>query len=451
MIIDYFYAIPKTSKDKAMKAIQDTNTIRLPETELPRVVIIGGGFAGLSFAKKLKNKDFQVVMIDRNNFHQFQPLLYQVATSGIVPDSIAFPFRKQFKGYTNVFFRMADVLKIETEKKQVITDIGHVNYDYLIVATGSDTNFFGLEDVQANSLGMKTIQEALDIRSLILQRFEKAVVTTNDEVRDALTNFAVIGGGPAGVETVGAIAEFKKYILPKDYPDLDISMMSIYLIESSDQLLSGMSQKSSEKALKYLKGMDVNVQLGTRVTSYDGLKIKTFNGVEFTAKSVIWTAGVKGNVPDGIDKTSFANGNRLHVNEYSEVKGCSNIYAIGDIAAMISDEYPYGHPMVAQVAIQQGDLLAKNLISQVEGKGLKKFEYRDKGSLATVGKRKAVADIGKFKFGGYFAWILWSAVHLMSISGFKNKLFVGINWMWSYFTYDKGNRLIMRRYKRADK
>lgn len=434
-----------------MQTIKETNTIRLPETELPRIVVIGGGFAGLSFVKKLKNKEFQVVMIDKNNFHQFQPLLYQVATSGIVPDSIAFPFRKQFKNYNNVFFRMAEVLKIDTDIKQVITDIGHVHYDYLVIATGSTTNFFGLEDVQANSLGMKTIQEALDIRSLILQRFEKAVVTTDNELRDALTNFAVIGGGPAGVETVGAIAEFKKYILPKDYPDLDVSMMSIYLIESNDRLLKGMSDKSSEKALKYLNDMDVDVHLETRVTSYDGHSIKTLNEKNLIAKSVIWTAGVKGNIPEGIDEKCFAGGNRLLVNEYSEVKGCSNVYAIGDISAMISDAYPYGHPMVAQTAIQQGDLLAKNLLNQIEGKSLTKFEYKDKGSLATVGKRKAVADIGRFKFGGYFAWVLWSVVHLMSISGFKNKLFVGINWIWSYFTYDKGNRLIMRRYKHADK
>src|SRR5690554_3814095 len=435
-----------------MEVEKEIGKIRLPETDLPRVVVIGGGFAGLTFVKKLKNKAVQVVMVDRNNFHQFQPLLYQVATSGIVPDSIAFPFRKQFKSYKNVFFRMANVLTIETNKKQVITDIGSIDYDYLIVATGSDTNFFGLDDVQANSLGMKSIQEALDIRSLILQRFEKAVITSDDNLRDALTNFAVIGGGPAGVETVGAIAEFKKYILPKDYPDLDTSMMSIYLIESNDSLLKGMSENSSKKAFRYLQELGVNVELNTRVTSYDGLTIKAEVDKEFIAKSVIWTAGVRGSAPNGIHENSYTNENRILVNEFSEIKGCKDIFAIGDIAAMLSDEYPYGHPMVAQVAIQQGDLLAKNLLNQINGKATKKFEYKDKGSLATIGKRKAVADIGRFKFGGYFAWLLWSGVHLMSISGFKNKLFVGINWMWSYFTYDKGNRLIIRRYKkRKDK
>lgn len=426
----------------------NTNTIRLPETDQPRVVVIGGGFAGLSFAKRLKNKDVQVVILDKNNFHQFQPLLYQVATSGIVPDSIVFPFRKQFKKYKNVYFRMGEVLKIETDKKKVITDIGDVNYDHLVIATGSDTNFFGMKNVQANSLGMKSIQEALNIRSLILQRFEKAVVTSDDNIRDALTNFAVVGGGPAGVETVGAIAEFKKYILPKDYPDLDTSMMSIYLIESSDQLLKGMSNQSSTKALKYLEDLGVTVLLKTAVTSYDGLTVETNTQKMLKARSVIWTAGVKGSLPSGIDESSLTKANRLLVDEYSAVKGEKQIYAIGDIAAMISEEYPHGHPMVAQVAIQQGDLLAKNLLASKKGKSKLAFHYNDKGSLATVGKRKAVADIGRFKFGGYFAWLLWSIVHLMSISGFKNKLFVGINWTWSYFTYDKGNRLIVRRYKK---
>ncbi|RFC54829.1 NAD(P)/FAD-dependent oxidoreductase [Brumimicrobium aurantiacum] len=432
-----------------MKVENNKNTIRLPETELPRIVVLGGGFAGLSLAKKFKNQDVQLVVLDKNNFHQFQPLLYQVATSGIVPDSIAFPFRKQFKTYNNVYFRMANVERIDKETKCVYTDIGMVAYDYLIIATGSDTNFFGLEDVQMHSLGMKSIQEALDIRSLLLQRFEKAVVTDDDELRNALTNFAVVGGGPAGVETVGAIAEFKKYILPKDYPDLDTSIMTIYLIESNERLLSGMSDKASKNAIKYLEDLGVKVHLKTRVTSYDGENIKTADDQHFKAKSMIWTAGVRGNVPEGIEEDSLARGNRLVVNEYSEVKGCSDVYAIGDIASMSTKDYPNGHPMVAQVAIQQGDLLAKNILNKWKGKELEKFVYNDKGSMATVGKKKAVADIGRFKFGGYFAWLLWSVVHLMSISGFKNKLFVGINWIWSYFTYDKGNRLIMRRYKKS--
>ncbi len=424
------------------------NKICLPENKLPRVVVIGGGFAGISLIKKLKNKPFQVVVIDKNNFHQFQPLLYQVATSGIEPDSIVFPLRKLFKGYRNVFYRMAEVISIETEQNRVSTNIGVVDYDYLIIATGSDTNFFGLKDVQINSVGMKTIQEALDIRSIILQNLEKAVVTCDDAERDALTNFAIIGGGPAGVETAGAMAEFKKYILPKDYPELDVNMMSIYLIEAGNELLSAMSPKSSKNSLEYLKQMGVDIRLNTVVKAYDGLTIKTDKEAILQAKTVVWTAGVKGNVPFGINKEIVGKGNRIKVDNYSKVMGQENIYALGDLALMSTDNYPKGHPMVAQVAIQQGKLLAKNLMAHLLNKQQQPFKYKDKGSLATVGKRKAVADLSQFQFSGFFAWILWSVVHLMSISGFRNKLLVGINWSWSYFTYDKGNRLIIRKYKK---
>lgn len=423
------------------------DTIRIPETDLKRVVVIGGGFAGLNFVKKLKNKNVQVIVIDRNNFHQFQPLLYQVATSGIVPDSIAFPLRKQFKNYNNVFFRMGEVLRVDSKNKTLITDIGNLKYDYLVLATGSDTNFFGMEDVQENSVGMKSLQEALDIRSMLLQRFEEAVVTSDDNLRDALTNFVVVGGGPAGVETVGAIAEFRRYIVPKDYPDLNASVMSIHLIESGNELLSGMSASSSEKALRYLEAMGAKVHLGNRVISYDGTNIKTNTGLSFRTRSVIWTAGVKGSTPEGISEESYAEARRLLVNEYSELIGHDNVYAIGDIALMRTERYPKGHPMVAPSAIQQGKLLAENLINEMNGKPKKKFVYRDKGSLATIGKRKAVADIWGMKFGGRLAWWVWSFVHLISISGFKNKVIVGLNWAWSYYSYDKGSRIIVRLYR----
>lgn len=423
------------------------DTIRIPETDLKRVVVIGGGFAGLNFVKKLKNKNIQVIVIDRNNFHQFQPLLYQVATSGIVPDSIAFPLRKQFKNYNNVFFRMGEVLRVDSKNKTLITDIGSLKYDYLVLATGSDTNFFGMEDVQENSVGMKSLQEALDIRSMLLQRFEEAVVTSDDNLRDALTNFVVVGGGPAGVETVGAIAEFRRYIVPKDYPDLNASVMSIHLIESGNELLSGMSASSSEKALRYLEAMGAKVHLGNRVISYDGTNIKTNTGLSFRTRSVIWTAGVKGSTPEGISEESYAEARRLLVNEYSELIGHDNVYAIGDIALMRTERYPKGHPMVAPSAIQQGKLLAENLINEMNGKPKKKFVYRDKGSLATIGKRKAVADIWGMKFGGRLAWWVWSFVHLISISGFKNKVIVGLNWAWSYYSYDKGSRIIVRLYR----
>lgn len=431
-----------------MEDCNTENKICLPDTNLPRILVIGGGFAGISLIKKLKNKPFQVVVVDKNNFHQFQPLLYQVATSGIEPDSIVFPLRKLFKGYRNVFYRMADVESIEAEQNRVNTNIGIINYDYLVIATGSDTNFFGLKDIQENSVGMKTIQEALDIRSLILQNLEKAVVTCDDAERNALTNFAIIGGGPAGVETAGAIAEFKKYILPKDYPELDTSLMNIYLIEAANELLSAMSSNSSKNSLEYLKKMGVDIKLNTVVKAYDGLTIKTNETDLLYAKTVIWTAGVKGNVPLGINKEIVGRGNRIQVDNYSKVVGHENIYALGDLALMSTDNYPKGHPMVAQVAIQQGKLLAKNLMAHLLNKQQQPFKYKDKGSLATVGKRKAVADLSQFQFSGFFAWILWSVVHLMSISGFRNKLLVGINWSWSYFTYDKGNRLIIRKYKK---
>jgi NADH:quinone reductase (non-electrogenic) len=434
-----------------MDACSVGEEICLPDTTLPRIVIIGGGFAGVSLIKKLKNKPVQIALLDKNNFHQFQPLLYQVATSGIEPDSIVFPLRKLFKGFGNLFFRMAEVKNIDPENNIVFTEIGTVKYDYLVIATGSDTNFFGLSDVQQNSIGMKTIQEALNIRSMILQHLEKAVVTCDNAERDALTNFAIIGGGPAGVETAGAIAEFKKYILPKDYTELDTSMMSIYLIEAGDELLRSMSKKSSKNALYYLKKMGVDVKLNTIVKSYDGLNIKTDNGEVLQAKTVIWTAGVKGNVPKGISKEMIVGGNRILVDEYSKIKGYENIYAIGDIAAMQVENYVTGHPMVAQVAIQQGELLARNIISLIQHREAVSFKYKDKGSLATVGKRKAVADIGNLKLGGILAWWLWSGVHLLSISGFRNKLMVGLNWAWSYFTYDKGNRLIIRKFNEHDK
>lgn len=428
-----------------MKACREGDEICLPDVQLPRVVVIGGGFAGISLVKKLRNTPIQVVVLDENNFHQFQPLLYQVATSGIEPDSIVFPLRKLFKRYRNVSYRMAEVKTIQPDKNILFTNIGTVEYDYLVIATGSTTNFFGLKDMQANSIGMKTIQEALDIRSQILQHLEKAVTTCDEADRDALTNFAIVGGGPAGVETAGAIAEFKKYILPKDYPELDASIMSIYLLEASNELLGAMSDKSSEHAQSYLNKMGVRVMLDTAVQSYDGQYIKTSKGSVLQAKTVIWTAGVKGNVPNGISKEAIIKGNRILVDNYSKVKGTENIYAIGDIAAMVSKVYPHGHPMVAQVAIQQGKQLAKNILLQLQQKKLVEFTYRDKGSLATVGKRKAVADLGSVSFGGYIAWLLWSIVHLLSISGFRNKLLVAINWAWSYFTYDKGNRLIIRK------
>ena len=424
-----------------------SDSICLPDSKLPRVVIIGGGFAGLALVEKLKHKEVQVVLFDKNNFHQFQPLFYQVATSALEPDSIVFPFRKQINGYKNVLFRLAEVEEIQPSSNVVITNKGSVHFDYLVLATGTTTNFFGMENVESHSLGMKDIRDSLNIRHMMLQNLEEAAITCDDNERDALTNFVIVGGGPAGVEMAGALAEFCKYILPKDYPEYPSSIMNIYLVEANDKLLSTMSDNASTKTLKYLKDLDVKVLFNESVNDYDGSIVTTKSGKTILAKNLIWTAGVKGQFPKGIDEKHVVRGNRLKTDSFLMVEGYKNIFAIGDIAAVITKETPKGHPQVAQTAIQQGKYLGNILLKIIKDEGVNPFDYKDKGSLATVGKRKAVADLGKFKFAGYFAWLLWSIVHLLSISGFRNRLMVGFNWAVSYFTYEKSNRLIIRNFK----
>lgn len=425
-----------------------TDSVCLPNTVLPRIVVVGGGFAGLALVEGLKNREVQVVLIDRNNFHQFQPLFYQVATSGLEPDSIVFPFRKQIKGYKNVSFRLAEVKEIQASNNTVITDKGKLTYDYLVLATGTKTNFFGMEEVERNSLGMKDIRDSLNIRHMMLQNLEQAAITCDNEERDALTNFVIVGGGPAGVEMAGALAEFCKYILPKDYPEYPNTIMNIYLIEATDELLVSMSDKASTKTLQYLKNLNVEVLLNEAVSGYDGDVVHIKSGKKIRAKNLIWTAGVTGQIPKGIEQKHIVKGNRLKTDSYLKVNGMDNVFAIGDIAGVITDETPKGYPQVAQTAIQQGGHLAKVLWNTIQSKPSKPFSYKDKGSLATVGKRKAVADLGKLHFGGYAAWLLWSVVHLLSISGFRNKFLVGFNWAISYFTYEKSNRVIIRNFKR---
>ncbi len=421
--------------------------ICLPDSKSPRIVIIGGGFAGLALVEKLKHKELQVVLFDKNNFHQFQPLLYQVATSALEPDSIVFPFRKQFNGYKNVVFRLVEVEEIQPSLNTLITSKGKVHYDYLVIATGTTTNFFGMDKVAENSLGMKDIRDSLNIRHMMLQNLEQAAITCDDNERDALTNFVIVGGGPAGVEMAGALAEFCKYILPKDYPEYPSSIMNIYLIEANEELLSTMSDKASSKTLEYLKDLNVKVLFNESVSDYDGSEVSTKSGKKILAKNLIWTAGVKGQFPKGVEEKHVVKGNRIKTDSYLKVEGFKNIFAIGDIAAMITENTPKGHPQVAQTAIQQGKYLGESLLKLMKNNHIEPFHYKDKGSLATVGKRKAVADLGKFKFAGYFAWLLWSIVHLMSISGFRNRLMVGFNWAVSYFTYEKSNRLIIRNFK----
>jgi len=425
-------------------------SVCLPDSDYPRVLIVGGGFAGLALARGLRKEKVQVVLVDRNNFHQFQPLLYQVATSGLEPDSIVFPFRKQIAAYGNVVFRMANVIEIKAEENTLVLDKGSIEYDYLVLATGTATNFFGLEHVKKWSLGLKDIRDSLNIRHNMLQNLEQAAITCDPEERDALTNFVIVGGGPAGVEMAGALAEFCRYILPKDYPEYPPEIMKIFLIEASDRLLSVMSDKASRKTLQYLRDLNVSVILNELVVDYDGRTVVTKSGRKIEARNLIWTAGVTGQLPGGIGKEHLVRGNRIKVDENLRIPAYDNIFAMGDIAAMITPETPHGHPQVAQPAIQQGKYLARAIPNIIKNRPNKPFVYKDKGALATVGKRKAVADIKKFKFAGYGAWLLWSLVHIMSISGFRNKLLVGVNWALSYFSYEKSNRIIIRNYKRED-
>ncbi len=426
----------------------------VPENDYPKIVVIGAGFAGINFIKKLDGKPVQVILIDQNNFHQFQPLLYQVAISGLEPDSVVSPVRKLFKSCINMIYRMAKVEFIDTQKSRIQTDIGYVDYDYLVIATGSSTNFYGSKNIENNSIGLKSINDAINIRSWMLQNLEKAVEGCNVKEIESLTKFVIVGGGPAGVEMAGALAEFKKYLLGNDYPEIESDAMQIDLIQSADRILPMMSKKSSDHALKILQKLKVRVLLNSMVKDYDGEKItvQTESGeIEIHSKTLIWTAGVKGNLIKGINEDVIVLGNRLKVNTYNQIEGLDNVFAIGDIAAMITDKNPRGHAMVAQGAIQQGKALASNLLSKIKtGKFNKPFLYKDKGSMATIGKKDAVADLKVAFLNGRLGWLLWSAIHLISITGFKNKFKVSLNWMMKYFSYEKANQLIIRRYQRKN-
>lgn len=422
--------------------------MNIPQTSFPRVVIVGGGFAGLAIARGLEKQEIQVVLIDKHNYHTFQPLLYQVATGGLEPDSIAFPLRKRFNDVENFYFRLAEVTNINAEENIIETTIGTLDYDELVIATGSTTNFFGNANIKKNSMEMKSVPQALNIRSLVLENFEAALLESNFEKRKALMNFVIVGGGATGVELSGALAEMKKGILPKDYPDLDIRLMKVNLIQSSGELLKGMSSKASEKAEDFLIKLGVDVWKNLRVLDYDGETVVTNGEDNFKAQTVVWAAGVKGESIKGLQADCLiARANRYKVDDFNKIVGTENVYAIGDVALMKSETYEYGHPMMAQPAIQQGDLLAKNIIAKLKDKQLTKFVYDDKGSMATIGRNKAVVDLPKWKFQGVFAWFVWMIVHLFSLIGFRNKVIVFMNWAYNYIRFDRESRLIIRPYK----
>ena len=426
--------------------------MNIPKTSFPRVVIIGGGFAGIALAKGLKNQELQVVLIDKHNYHTFQPLLYQVATGGLEPDSIAFPIRKVIKDIPNFYFRLTEVDKINPDKRKIHTSIGKLKYDYLIIATGSSTNYFGNTNIEKYSMAMKNVPQSLNLRSLIIENFEEALLTNNFEQRNALMNFIIVGGGPTGVELAGALAEMKKGILPKDYPDLDIRQMQINIIQSSSRLLNTMSEKASEKAEDFLINLGVNIYKNVRVSNYNGNEVLTNGELTFEAATVIWAAGVKGAVINGIGvECIIERASRLKVDEFNRIKNHDNIFAIGDIACMESENYKKGHPMMAQPAIQQGKHLAKNIIAILNGKRLEAFEYNDKGSMATIGRNKAVVDLPNMKFQGVFAWFVWMFVHLFSLIGFRNRAIVFLNWVYNYIRFDRETRLIIRPFKKKNK
>lgn len=417
----------------------------IKRNEQRRVVVVGGGLGGLKLVSSLRDTDFQVVLVDKNNYNQFPPLIYQVASAGLEPSNISFPFRRLFQGWKNFFFRMAEVQHIDTKEKAIKTSIGTIHYDDLVLAAGATTNFFGNKNIEASALPMKSVSESMRLRNTILQNLERAETEDNEARKQALMNIAIVGGGPSGVEIAGVLAEMKQTILPRDYPDLDTSCMHIYLINATPRLLGAMSERSSREAEKALKELGVEVMTNCMVTDYVDKELVLKDGQRISAETVIWVSGIKANNIDGIPTESIGHAGRILVDRFNRVKGLKDVYAIGDQCIVEGDEaYPYGHPQLAQVAIQQAKTLAKNLIRQEKGETEQPFSYHNLGTMATIGRKKAVVEIGKLKFGGFFAWLLWLIVHLRSILGVKNKTIVFLNWMWSYMNYKQSLRLILK-------
>lgn len=420
-------------------------SFNLPKSDKKRVVIVGGGFGGLQLANRLRHSDFQVVLVDRNNYHQFPPLIYQIASAGIEPSSISFPFRKIFQKRHNFFYRMAEVRSIFPEQKIIQTSIGKVRYDYLVLAAGATTNFYGNKNVEEEAMPMKNVSEAMGLRNALLDNFERALTCATDIERQELLNVVIVGGGATGVEIAGALSEMKNFVLPKDYPDLSTSLMHVYLIEAGPRLLPAMSQESSEKVEKYLHAMGVNVLLGKMVTDYRDHQVILKDGSSIATRTFIWVSGVAAQPVGNLDPSHLGRGKRIVVDAYNRVPGLDGVFSIGDQCIMPEGDeaWPGGHPQLAQVAIQQGKLLAKNLLRLEAGQELKPFRYKNLGTMATVGRNRAVAEFSKMKFGGFVAWLLWLVVHLRSILGVRNKVIVLLNWLWNYISYSQSLRMII--------
>lgn len=421
-------------------------SINIQRNQKKRVVIIGGGLGGLRLAEDLYGVGMQVVLIDKNNFHQFPPLIYQIASAGIDPSSISFPFRQIFRKRKDFYFRMAEARMVDTDKKILQTSIGKIDYDYLVLAAGATTNFFGNKNIEDWAIPMKTVPEAMGLRNALLSNLERALTCATEEERQELLNVVIVGGGATGVEIAGALSEMKRYVIPYDYPDMDSSLMHIYLIEAGDRLLAGMSPDSSKKAYDFLKSMGVDIQFGKMVTDYRDHKVIMKDGSEIPTRTFLWVSGIRANAMPGIDESHLGRGFRFKVDQYNRIPGLEGVFAIGDQCLQTTDKaYPNGHPQVAQVAIQQAKNLAKNLKKINEGQAessLTAFKYKNLGSMATIGRNKAVVEIGKLRSQGFFAWILWLVVHLRSILGVKNKMMVLLNWLWKYVSYNDSIRMI---------
>lgn len=420
-------------------------SINIERNEKKRVVIVGGGFGGLRLANALRGANLQVILIDKNNYHQFPPLIYQVASAGIEPGSISFPFRKIFRKRSDFFFRMAEVRAVFPDKKIIQTSIGKVEYDYLVLAAGTTTNFFGNRHLADEAIPMKTVSEAMGLRNALLSNLERAVTCATEEERQELLNVVIVGGGATGVEIAGALSQMKRYVVPYDYPDMDASRMHIHLIEAGDRLLAGMSHDSSDKAREFLEKMGVEIHFGKMVTDYKDHQVVMADGTTLPTRTFIWVSGVRANAITGVENEHLGRGARIIVDAYNRVEGMEDVFAIGDQCLQTTDAaYPNGHPQLAQVAIQQAQNLARNLRHIAQGKDdLRPFRYKNLGAMATVGRNKAVVEIGRFRTQGFIAWVLWLVVHLRSILGIRNKLMVLLNWIWNYITYDDSIRMIV--------